>query len=239
MAANSKTRKANRHSDVLRVAILMNGLSDYFAQYLVKNPIGRCRAYAVASAVAFMLKVLYYVPDKRQLHVWRIGDVESAETFVVPQFYRLECEYREFYSSFAAEYLYVVLFGGFVGDKAPGTGTGYPCLEFETCADSIFSLVQPSSVCCVPLGIEYASEHILQKVYLVWSQVIEISASCYVGYHSPWEVVTVVVEVAWWNGKPYLYIEDFAYSWKKLLDLVKIWQITAIVCNKAWYSCFA
>ena len=72
------------------------------------------------------------------------------------------------------------------------------------------------------------------------SQVIEVSASCYVGLYTPRQVFAIVIQIAWWLGKAYLDIDDVADGTflDKRFYFLKVGQIAAVVRNKTWNTRF-
>ena len=81
----------------------------------------------------------------------------------------------------------------------------------------------------------------LQKVELMGSKVIEISAASNIRLKAPGKIVSIsIVELTGRNGKTHLYVDGLAYHLliDNILHFLEIRKITTIVSHKARYARF-
>ena len=84
------------------------------------------------------------------------------------------------------------------------------------------------------MGPQDRTKHLLQEVYLVRCQVVEVSSAGNVALYAPRQVIAVVVEVARRHGKAYLGVDDVSYGplSHQFLHFQEIRQIPPVVCHK-------
>jgi hypothetical protein len=97
-----------------------------------------------------------------------------------------------------------------MGYEAPRTAPYQSVVELETCAQCIFCRIQSATVAFIATGFEYAAEHLLQKVDLVWCEVIEVSSSGNIGLYTPGQILSVIVQIARGLCKTDLYVDYIA-----------------------------
>ena len=90
----------------------------------------------------------------------------------------------------------------------------------------------------ITMGTGDNSKEILQQVYLMRSQVVEISSTGNIRLQSPRHLLaTLGVQITWRHRKTNLYIDDITYSttFDNLLYFLKIRKITTVIGNKTWH----
>ena len=131
--------------------------------------------------------MLNYVLYEGQLYMFGIGDSNLLSSLFSMKGYRLVCKDREADLSLIANQLYTVCTGAVVRDEAPGAASCKSVGKLEGSTYAVFCLVQSSTVGAESAGTHNGSEELLQEVYLMWCQIVEISASGYVSLYTPWE----------------------------------------------------
>lgn len=86
-------------------------------------------------------------------------------------------EDREAYHSFVSNDFYAVFASGLMRYKAPRATAYKSVFKAEAGTDGIFGLVESAPVAFISAGFEDATEYFLQQVYLMGSQVVEVTSS--------------------------------------------------------------
>ena len=71
-------------------------------------------------------------------------------------------------------------------------------------------------------------------------KVIEIPPSCNVTLHTPGQLCTIIVQIAWRYSETYLHTNDPTYLFRlhDFFHLEEIWQVTAVVCHETGHARF-
>ena len=146
-------------------------------QYAVEHPVGRSGFHTSAFAGADSLQVFYHCLDDWQLYIRRVGHYDACLACTRNKQDWIVVENRERQRPLVANDLYAVFLGTLVSHKAPASTAGNTALEVETSRDGVLCFIQMGTVCGIAVGTGDDSEDILQEVYLMWSQVVEIATS--------------------------------------------------------------
>jgi hypothetical protein len=146
------------------------------------------------------------------LNVWWIRDDKLLLSVAGLQNYGIVGEYRKAETAFFTYEFYLVGTCTLMPYEAPAAATRHAVLKGKSSRDGIFCLIKSSTVGLVSVNVDNWTEKLLQKVELMWSEIVEISASSNVTLYSPREVVAVIVQVAWRYREAYLYIDNLAYG---------------------------
>ncbi|PJY73629.1 hypothetical protein CQW34_03186 [Bacteroides fragilis] len=143
-------------------------------------------------------------------------------------------KYGEADHAFIADNFDTVFAGRIMGYEAPRTAPYQSVVELETCAQCIFCRIESATVAFIATGFEYAAEHLLQKVDLVWCEVIEVSSSGNIGLYTPGQILSVIVQIARGLCKTDLYVDYIADRTfvHQFLHFHKVRQVTPVVGYK-------
>lgn len=207
----------------------------YFIENTVDDPIGGCCTYAVALAESTALQVVSDIAQDGILHVLRVFDVEMLFTLLVDQMDGQIVEHGEGDLSTVADDENAILAGTLVSHEAPSARGRHTIMELHGSGNGILRRVQSPPIGRISVSLHDRPEELLQEVELMWSQVVEISATGNVRLQSPWKVGLVVVQFARRSCKTDLcrqYISDSSRFYQ-LLHFLEIGKESAIVCHKA------
>lgn len=84
-------------------------------------------------------------------------------------------------------------------NKTPAAASRHAVLKGKRCGNCIFCLIQSATIGMETAYVDYRAEELLEEIYLVGGQIIEVSASSDIALYTPRQIGTVVVKVAWWN----------------------------------------
>ena len=146
-------------------------------------------------------------------------------------------EYREAYLPLVTDEFYAVRTCALMRHEAPRTRTGQSVGKLEGRTHRVLCFVQSSPVLAETMHAGNGAKKLLQEVYLVRSQVVEITTPGDVALHPPGLVVYVVVQVTRRYGKAYLHVDDPADGspMYQFLDLLEIGQVPAVVSHETFH----
>ena len=125
--------------------------------------------------------MVYYGLNQGLLYVFRVFYHYFFTSSFSMEGNRVIGKYGEADHAFIADNFDTVFAGRIMGYEAPRTAPYQSVVELETCAQCIFCRIESATVAFIATGFEYAAEHLLQKVDLVWCEVIEVSSSGNIG----------------------------------------------------------
>ena len=111
----------------------------------------------------------------------------------------------------------------------------------ETSVERVLHLVESSHVLAESLCLDDGSKPVLQQVYLMRCQIVEIATSAsHFGLESPRHfLAALVVEFAWRHRKTNLHRQDFPdfATHYNLPHSFEVGQVSAVESHKAWNAC--
>ena len=182
--------------------------------------------------------MLYHISDDRQLNIRWIGNGDARSALASYQLDRLIGKDRERERTLVANHLNTVFLGTLMSHEAPTAARRNTTFEEETGRYRIFCIIKMRTVGRITMGTGDDSKEILQQVYLMRSQVVEISSTGNIRLQSPRHLLaTLGVQITWRHRKTNLYIDDITYSttFDNLLYFLKIRKITTVIGNKTWH----
>ena len=121
--------------------------------------------------------------------------------------------------------------------EAPASAARNSALKEEARRKCVFCLIKMRSVGRIAVRTGNHTKQILEQIYLMRSQVVEIAAARNIRLQSPRHFLAALkVEIARRNREAYLHIYHITdgSALDNLLYLLEIRKITAIVSHKAW-----
>ena len=165
----------------------------YLSQNAVHDPIDTGGADAVGSADAALLQVLHNALDEGQLDVLGVLDAELLAPLLGAEQDGFVGEDGEAELSAVADELDAIGAGTLVTDEAPGAAAGESVGELESGAHGVLRLVESAAVAAEPACPDDGAEYLLEQVYLVRGEVVEIAAASNVPLYAPRQGGAVVV----------------------------------------------
>ncbi len=148
-------------------------------------------------------------------------------------------EHREAHLSFVAYNFYSVFLGTLMSHEAPAATPVKSTLKFKYGIDRVFHIIESSTIRAIAVSTGDNAEEVLEQVYLVWSKVIEITATGDVRLKTPRQFrATAIVKVAGRTCKAELHGKHLSYDAvvDDALHTTEIREIAAIVSHKARHA---
>ena len=157
----------------------------YLTQDAVHHPVDAGCADAVGCADVALLQMFDDALNERQLDVLRVLDLDFLSSLFSTQDDGLVGKDREVKLTSVAHKFDAVCACTLVAYKAPGAAARQAVGKLEGGTHGVFRLIKSASIAAETFRFNNRTEYLLKQVYLVRSEVVEVTAACDVALHTP------------------------------------------------------